>query len=341
VTGVNQYSRPGAGLWKRLPKDRLQAIGEARIAIDRPEPEMESVTHPAPGEAPAKRTWLMAGALAFVAAAATLLLLPSSDAQRRVLRLPVIQASSEPAMVDSFEHDIAITPDGSRVVYLVNREGRKQLVSGSLDELDATVIADVEESPRGPFPSPDGNWAGYFAEGTAELRRASIQGGPPESVVQLGGGLRGASWAADDTIIASFGGALYRIDLEGGEPDPLTTPQPDERHFWPDALPGNEAVLFTLTRVDAQGAAGAPERSQIAVLSLETKEVARLNLTGSRPHYVSTGQLVYGRIGSLWAVAFDLATLTITSEPVEVLNGVVTNVGAWEDNKMTIRTPAG
>ncbi len=102
---------------------------------------------------------------------------------------------------------------------------------------------------------------------------------------------------------------LTKPDRERGEGD----------HFWPEFLPGGEAVLFTITSAD-----GSIENAQIAVLDLRTGTSKVLIRGGSHAHYVPTGHLVYGVAGTLRAVAFDLGRLEVVGTPVPVLEGVVT-----------------
>ena len=119
-----------------------------------------------------------------------------------------------------------------------------------------------------------------------------------------------------------------RVPAGGGEPEPLTTPNTDEGerdHLWPDILPGGEAVLFTITT------SGPIENSQIAVLTLETSETKLLISGGSNPRYVPTGHIVYGVQGTLRAVTFDLDTLTVTSDPIPVVDGVNTSSSGSAD----------
>jgi serine/threonine-protein kinase len=87
---------------------------------------------------------------------------------------------------------------------------------------------------------------------------------------------------------------------------------------WPEVLPDNQTVLFTV--VSQQDKA-----SDIAVLSLKTGEQRVLLQNGSSPHYSSTGHLLFGRAGTLFAVNFNAARLEILGEPVPVQDGVATN----------------
>ena len=113
----------------------------------------------------------------------------------------------------------------------------------------------------------------------------------------------------------------------GGQPTVLTKPdrgRAEGDHFWPEFLPGGEAVLFTIIP-----ATGGIESAQVAVLDLRTGMSKVLIRGGSHAHYVQTGHLVYGVMGTLRAVAFDLGRLEVVGTALPVLEGVVTTaVGA-------------
>ncbi len=79
--------------------------------------------------------------------------------------------------------------------------------------------------------------------------------------------------------------------MGGGELEVLTTPDGERReldHFWPEILPGGQAVLFTISTP------GGMQNWQIAVLSLESGDYDVLVPGGSNPRYVPTGHIVYG-----------------------------------------------
>ena len=112
---------------------------------------------------------------------------------------------------------------------------------------------------------------------------------------------------------------MWRVSAVGGEPEQLTTPDVEHGevdHRWPEILPGGKAVLFTIQ-------ASSIEESQIAVLSLDTREHTVVVRGGSYPRYSSTGHLLYVVRGNLWAVGFDLRGLETVGDPVPVLEGVL------------------
>ena len=147
------------------------------------------------------------------------------------------------------DNDVAISSDGTRLVYKGTADGTQQLFVRSLDGLEATPLSSsVSSDARGPFISPGGNWVGFFADGG--LHRVSIHGGPSVMIAETVAGPRGATWGRDDTIIFGTGSAsgLWRVPVGGGEPEELATPSGDgANHIWPEILPGGNAVLLTKT----------------------------------------------------------------------------------------------
>ena len=213
------------------------------------------------------------------------------------------------------DRKIAITPDGSRIVY----RGQNQLLVRALDQLEPTALAGLSAA-RGPFVSPDGQWVGFFD--TLSLKKVAITGGPPVTLATVGGAPRGATWGEDGTIIYATAGAtsLQRVSAAGGDPTVLTTLDTERGelgHYWPKVLPGGEAVLFTVVH-----GAGS-ENMELAVLDLATMEQKVLLPGGSDAQYAATGHLVYGADGTVWAVPFDLDRLEVTGDRVPVLEGVI------------------
>ena len=100
----------------------------------------------------------------------------------------------------------------------------------------------------------------------------------------------------------------------------LTTPDAAERHYWPDVLPSGRAVLFTIVRAVTETG----ETSDLAVLDLETGEQRVLLQGGTHPRYLSSGHLVYSVASTLRAVRFDADRLDVVSDPIPVLERVVT-----------------
>ncbi|MDA2923602.1 winged helix-turn-helix domain-containing protein [Acidobacteria bacterium AH-259-L09] len=243
---------------------------------------------------------------------------PSTE-PRSVMQFVITLPPTAP-LQDRASIDLAISPDGSQIVYLAERDGRTQLYVRALDELRATPIPGTEGAETFPFFSPDGKWVGFFAHG--KLKKVSLTGGAPMTLCSARS-WRGGSWNSQDTIVFSApsikGGAkgLYRVSAAGGKPESLVIPDPERgelRYTCPKMLPSGKAVLFDVRYND--------DRSQIRVLSLETGEQKIVVDDGINAYYAPTGHLVCQLGGALMAVPFDLERLEVTGDPVPILEGV-------------------
>jgi serine/threonine-protein kinase len=239
----------------------------------------------------------------------------------RVLRTEVTTTGATALSISGFDRDLAITPDGSRVVYRSNN----QLLVRALDRLEPAVLGGLG-APRGVFVSPDGESVGFFDRTT--MMRVSLTGGPPLTITQIdGSGSRGATWGTDGTIVYATdtpSTGLQGVSAAGGDATLLTKPDRERGeadHLWPEFLPGGQAVLFTIA-----AASGGLANAQIAVFDVKTGTSKVLVRGGHHAHYVPTGHLVYGAGGTLRAVAFDHDRLEVAGTPVPVLEQVLTSV---------------
>ncbi len=315
-------------LGRCLQKDshrRLQHIDGARLLIE--EALSGATTASAIGldVAPQPARWKLAIPWSITVAVATVAALALWN-----LTGPVPQSVSPPSthfvisppptapLGDFGGNDLAISPDGRRIVYLARLEGRRQIYLRSLDELVAIPIPGTENAGN-PIFSPDGNSVAFFTAG--KLQRVSLDGGTPITVCDtpFDPGSSG-SWGPDGTIVfwtPTLG--LSRVSASGGQPESLVKPDPDQgeaSYTQPVILPGGKAVLFTVQREDFS--------VQISVLSLETGEKKILVEGASHSHYLPTGHLLYLLQGTenLLAVPFDLERLEITGDSTPILQGV-------------------
>ena len=215
--------------------------------------------------------------------------------------------------------DVAISPDGTKVVYR-GTDGI-QLYLRALDQLDAVPLRALAVEGT-PFFSPDGESVG-FARLVRVLDRVSVFGGASERLAELPHTVLGGTWGADDQIIAGTRDGLFRVPASGGEPEALTildAERGETGHTWPSIIPDHQAVLFAIATAPWPDVL---PTSQLAVLSLGTREVTHLELPGTAPRYVSTGHLVYVTDdGAVRSVPFDPNELTVTGSPVTLVEGV-------------------
>jgi serine/threonine-protein kinase len=315
------------------PRQRVQAIGDVRLALEGAfETSVGQTAAPA-----AVALWqrvALVGVAAIIASGAiigTLVWFTARQAEPtppRVSRLQLTPAGAAALSIGWNDRDLAITPDGSRLIYVGNQG--TQIFVRALDALAPMAV--FTGRVAGLFVSPDGQWIGFHA-GLGVLKKVAVAGGPAVTLATIDtAGSSGATWGPDDTIIVatnSVDTGLQRVSAAGGPLTVLTRPdraQGEVDHFWPEMLPGGRAVLFTITSLT-----GGLDAAQVAVLDLQTGARRILVRGASHAHYVSSGHLVYAAAGTLRAVPFDLARLETRGTPVTVVPDVVTTIKGGVD----------
>jgi eukaryotic-like serine/threonine-protein kinase len=218
--------------------------------------------------------------------------------------------------LDTFGPAIAISPDGTRLVYAAGPSNlTTQLYIREMGGLEARPIPGTGGGGN-PFFSPDSQWIGFFTSG--KLMKVSLSGGVPVSLVDINvGGEAGASWGSQGRIavVPQAGSPIQQIPDTGGNLQPLTRLEKGEAsHRWPEFLPEGKGVLFT---------AAAGTATKIAVQSLGSGEHRDLVPGGDFPRYALSGDLVYLQGANLMAVPFDRQRLAITGAAVPVIEGVL------------------
>ena len=160
-------------------RSRTADIGAATFVLDHAAQLVERVEVPVAALQPAavlrpplwRRAIPMAAAVAITAllagAGVWLLTRPAPPA---VVRTTITTSGSTALMLSGADRDLAITPDGSRVVY----RGNNQLLVRALNQLEPTVLSGLG-APRGVFISPDGQWVGFF-DGTRSTQESGHHG---------------------------------------------------------------------------------------------------------------------------------------------------------------------
>ena len=232
-----------------------------------------------------------------------------------------LDASLGPDAIAGADSSVAISPDGTRIVFPIRGADGKQLLATRL--LDQAAISPLPgtENSSNAFFSPDGQWIGFYGDG--KLKKVSLRGGAPVTLTDVTSTLfRGASWGENGNIVVRllFFGGLHGVSASGGAPRVMTNlGQQEVIHLWPQVLPGGNAVLFTASRTPASF-----EDADIEVVSLKTGAVKTLLSGGFLGRYLptngSTGHLVHVHQGVLYAVAFDPLRLEVRGSPEQVLD---------------------
>ena len=212
---------------------------------------------------------------------------------------------------------IAVSPDGSHLVYLGRGPQGNQLFLRSMDRVEAVPIPHTRGA-RLPFFSPDGKWLG-FVLGNA-IRKVSLQGGPAMTVCRVTTNVPGASWGANGIVVFATPAGLWQVPATGGAPRLVAASDTSrgERYRWPEVLPNGRAAVFT--EVDESG-------FQLAAVSLETGAILPLGQQGTNPHFIAPGYLLFARTdGAVLAAPFDPNAPRITGPALPVTDDVLVGI---------------
>ena len=315
------------------PRRRLQAIGDARVQIER-------ILSGDTGGVATIRTsvaprwlrilpWAAAGALAASTIALLLRPQPDSPVPTTPVRVDAMLGSGVTLKTRSggAEPLIALSRDGTLLAF-VGQKGETdpwRIYLRRLDGLEAAPLAGTEGAGH-PFFSPDGKSIGFVVGG--RLKRISIGGGSALDIAPSPTN-RGASWADDDVIVftAARDEPMTRVAVAGGAPAriaPLAENEATQR--WPQILPGARGVLFTGSRVANAGYNDA----SLVVQALPTGPRKTILTGGFHGRYVPSGHILYLHQGTLFARPFDVSRLEVTGPAQPVLEGVMsdTNTGS-------------
>jgi eukaryotic-like serine/threonine-protein kinase len=308
---------------QKAPDRRLSSAGDARLDIDEAllEDDAETPRLHAPTAVAPRRlralTWLTALALLAALGAPLAMWFALRPAPPSPIEFEIVPPPDQAVSLSGSSRDLAISPDGSRLVYTAG--ALRRLMVRAMNGIEAVPLEGITGA-RSPFFSPDGRWIGYFTGVSGELKKVPVAGGPPISLCRYVGSPRGASWGGDDTIIFATNeptSGLFRVPATGGVPEMITAPSSMEGdHLFPFVMPGGAAVLFTIGPTSGGGV------TQIVALELRSRRQKVLIRGGSDASYLKQGYLVYAADRSTRVVAFDEAKLEVRSDPVVVLGGL-------------------
>ncbi|HYL36063.1 MAG TPA: protein kinase [Bryobacteraceae bacterium] len=307
------------------PKKRLRDIGDMELLLA--EGADEGVRR-GPGGPPHRWPWIAAAGVLAVAAAG--LGFVAYRATRPAELKPLVRLDVDLGADVSLlpltnggipGSSVAISPDGTRLVYVSGAGTSAKLFTRRLDQSKATELPGAEGVA--PFFSADSQWIG-FETGSFKLNKISVEGG---AVVPLGdfSGGGGASWGEDGNIFLGVREkGLVRIRDGGGAPETIAPVVKGEAALTsPQILPGGKAILFSAYT------APNPNASSIEVMTLADHHRKTVSRGGTSPHYLATsngaGYLVYLNKATLFAIPFDLDKLETRGTALPILDDVASS----------------
>ena len=314
---------------RKDPKRRLRDIGDALVELDDAlagTPAGGLLTATAPLRS--RSTWLpwLIAIVAAVTAAAALwssLRPPALESNPRSIARVTLPLPPGATMFMGRGSSVAMSPDGSRIVFTATDKARTQLYLRALDQKNSVALPGTDGAAN-PFFSPDGQWVGFAADG--KLKKIALQGRTVVTIADASN-LRGEAWAPDDTILftPNNASALWRVPAGGGAPQRFTTLAEGElSHRWPQVAPSGRALVFTIWNDTGF------EGGRIAVQRLDGAERKVLIQGGGYGRIVETSDrrafLVYAQADGLLAAPLDLDRLELTGAITAINESVVANL---------------
>jgi eukaryotic-like serine/threonine-protein kinase len=289
---------------ERDPRNRMQAIGEARIAIQKylanPTGESVASAQPVPSPSARKLPWAIAGALGIAAAAFAFLAFRPSPPPR-LMRFEIHPPTgSELALGVP-----APSPDGSMIAYIVTGPDRKSRIHvRPIDRVETRELPGTEGAMH-VFWSPDSKSLAFNSN--TQMKRIDLVGGAPRDLTKTTGPFHGA-WTPDGHIlVASNGFGIARIPAEGGTATEMGL------GGFPEVVDDRRFLFLS-------------ERHSIQLLTLGEKRQPAILEVDSAPILARTpvgkSYLLYARSIDLMAQPFDEGSGKTKGSAVVIVSGI-------------------
>jgi predicted Ser/Thr protein kinase len=209
---------------------------------------------------------------------------------------------------DPDDPPLAVSPDGTHLVYVGIRGGKSQLYDRAIDRPDPRAIAGTVSAAE-PFFSPDGRWVGFFADG--KLKKVSLDGGALE-VLAPATSPRGGAWSMDGNIYYAPTNIsnIWKVPANGGAPTEVTKQdrsRGEVSHRFPQVA--NKTLFFTVWT-----GPGTDEKA-FAAQPLSATEHRVLVRGAEMGRFVPPAYLVYAHADDLVVLPINLASLEVASIP--------------------------
>jgi eukaryotic-like serine/threonine-protein kinase len=212
---------------------------------------------------------------------------------------------------------VALSTDGGRMLIVARKSGggEQMLYLRRMDDLIAQPVRGTEGAVHGTF-SPDGEWI-VFGTTLNELRKVPVAGGQSILLTDTGSN---AQWTAGDHITFNRQNSVYLLDNSGKvvELAGVDSAKGITGVFHAEILPGGKFAVAALRKTPA-----VIESHVLGIISVADGTVTELGITGTNPHYVAPGYLVFARAGgNIHAVPFSLQKRAITGTAILMLQNV-------------------
>jgi serine/threonine-protein kinase len=308
---------------EKLPADRFGSAAEFSAALRQTGPTSVSrtiVRRRGATDRTSRLTWL-AALVAVGAIAAWGWLRPAPEVVEALPLRVSIPAPTLGGASTALQRQLAITPDGSTVLYTaIAPDGQNRTMRLALADTTATVVPGVVPYLTDYVISPDGREF-IGSVGFSQMYRYPIGGGSPRPLpAEIASG--SIAWGPDGTLWISAQSdierGLARLDVDGTITRPFG---PMSSEYWvTQVLPdGRSALAIRLPQGVSAGA--------VLLVNLETGAATELvNRPIVEVRYTSGYLVLALPDGTLEAVLFDPKRNRLLGEPVQFATGVSTPV---------------
>jgi len=224
----------------------------------------------------------------------------------------------------------ALSPDGTKIAFVVEDSAGRSLWVQSLDAFDAKSLTGTQGAAA-PFWSPGGDELAFVAEGS--LKTVKLDGGAPR-VLATGvqftsqGALPGA-WNGDGTLLfLHLDNTLWRVSSKGGEATPATERNAaamEQDHYGAVFLPDGRHVILLVRR-------GPELRLEVVLGELGSNSRKPLLSDVTNAQYAPgrngrSSHLIFARGRRLIARPFNDDQLELTGSEVTLAEDVAVTLG--------------
>jgi serine/threonine protein kinase/Tol biopolymer transport system component len=315
---------------RKDPRQRFQAIGDARIALEDVLSGQDSGSVQVLPASSARRrneraAWIVAG-VAMIAAMslATGFYLESRSGEALPLHASIPLPPGWNLALSSSQGEptpLVVSPDGRRVAFVARQgDGPATILMRELDAQAPRPLAGTEGASS-LFWSPDNRFIGFFADG--KIKKVDVSGGVPTVVCAATAPFGGGTWG-EGTIVFSMPDKgtyrLWKVAEDGGGqpadalPDASTSKETYGAELRPWFLPDGRTLLYVSA---LQG-----QRRAVYVGRLDSTDREKVVETDSSNAQYANGYLLFLRGATLMAQPFDEKRLTVTGSPTPLVESV-------------------
>jgi serine/threonine protein kinase/Tol biopolymer transport system component len=314
---------------RKDPRQRLQAIGDARIALEDVRGGADSGSVRAlPAPSTRRRSdriaWIVAGVAMLAAMAlATGFYLESRRGEALPLHASIMLPPGWNLALSSSQGEptpLVVSPDGRRVAFVARQgDGPATILMRELDAPAPRPLAGTEGASS-LFWSPDNRFIGFFADG--KIKKVDVSGGVPTVVCPATAPFGGGTWGEGTIVFSILDKGTYRlwkVAESGGQPtdalpDASTSKETNGAELRPWFLPDGRTLLYV--------SALPGQRRAVYVGRLDSTDRVKVVETDSSNAQYANGYLLFLRGATLMAQPFDEKRLTVTGSPTPVVESV-------------------